>query len=163
MSCTMREVTFTLPWPIPCSSLFDLPLPVSVGASSSLHHHCTHCVVSCHSWWMLLWKLSYPKSMLAQKEATGMCLNKNTCIFLALGATVNSLAKNMDECLYPFKYHHQATREPNIFAAVVCFFCMCFIREIVSLGWSLEVRGIKERRCLRATVAIILWVISVNC
>lgn len=43
-----------------------------------------------------------------------MCLNKYTCIFLALGVTVNSLDKYMYECLYPFKYHHQATRMPNV-------------------------------------------------
>lgn len=69
---------------------------------------------ACHSWWILLRKLSYPKSMLVQKWAIKMCLNKYTCIFLALGVTVNSLDKYMYECLYPFKYHHQATRMPNV-------------------------------------------------
>lgn len=117
-----------------------LSLPVSVGCRLCMRPrllpHCAAAafgVMGHHSWRMLLWKLSYPKSMSAQKEAAGMRLNKHTCIFLAIEATVNNLAKNMDECLYPFKYHHQATRDTNVFAAVVCFFCMCFIREIMSL------------------------------
>lgn len=117
-----------------------LPLPARLCGVQALHlrllpHYAAAAfsVMGHHSWWMLLWKLSYPKSMSAQKEDAGMHLNKHTCIFLAIEATVNNLAKYMDECLYPFKYHHQATRDTNVFAAVVCFFCMCFIREIMSL------------------------------
>lgn len=51
-------------------------------------------VCACHSWGILLWK-----SVSAQERATGMCVNKCTCIFLAVGITVSSLARNMDECL----------------------------------------------------------------
>lgn len=171
-TCAGREMSHTMRLPsryhnrVHAAVCSHLSLPVSVGCRVCTGRRpppsppCTTAALAVMG--LVLADGCFCESSVTQSQwQLRMCLNRHTCIFLALGATVNNLAKNMDECLYSFKYHHQATRQPNVFAAVECFFCMCFIREIMSLGWSLKVRAIKERRCLWAT--IILWVISVSC
>lgn len=147
----------------PCSHL-SLPGSVEHRACMGLGFppQCTDRDGSCHSWQMLLWKLSYPETMSAQKEATGMCLNKHTCIFLVLGAAVNSLAKKMDEFI-SFQISPLSNQRAKYFSSTWALILQVFLLEKLCLWVEVWKSDIKERKCMWAAGTIILWVIWVCC